>query len=655
MEATSMNIGPANILFEVVHAMRLELTFLVFFGCLYLMNKYFFSKAKPSPPKSSKARMAAMPSGEGPKVSGKAADSTASRRRTAPGPSTSIPTSDSAEARIFTEPAHEFRHPRPEQLRDEEWFARAALTLKSVQVQRAVEVYKAALRVGLDLSKLPPSKGEEVFVALVTAAIRANQPLEALDILKNCRSCGFKIGLGLAASATKLCTSKQYYKECLLIYDFIRQDESLVLDERSIWSCLLFCAVEARAYTRCPGFWKQMQACGTPYNKDYGNMIRYASNQREWQLTLTLIAEMRERGVEVDNVVYNMALATCVTCGKTDEARLLLKEMEASEGVVDVITYNTLAKGYAKGGKMAECFQLYEHMRERGMAPSQVTYGILLDCCINENHMDRAVEVFNHMTEEGCVMNTVLYTTLIKGFARAGQVDQAMSVYEKMLEDRTQGVTPDLITFSILIKANCDAGGLKEALKLLDTMLDLNLHPDEVVFNNLLSGCVQKNDEKLGKQLFKNMIEAGLKPSNATFSIMLRLLASCKLLEEALELLRSEPQKFSVAPEARLFVQLAQACLRERQGRTAVEVYSLMLERSNPTASMTGGLLSMCSKLNMLGSGVEILDIAVKAPAKLDTRDVQELRQAAVRKKKTEFVDQIDQCLRVLSHGRQAA
>merc|ERR1719160_1846155 len=133
--------------------------------------------------------------------------------------------------------------------------------------------------------------------------------------------------------------------------------------------------------------------------------------------------------------------------------------MERTPGLADVITYNTLMKGYAKIGGMDECFKVFELLKLRDIAPSQVTYGILLDGFINNNQLDRAAEVFNGMIGQGGTMNTVLFTTLIKGFARAGEVDQAMKVYEQMHKERN--VTPDLITFSILIKANCDADQLE--------------------------------------------------------------------------------------------------------------------------------------------------------------------------------------------------
>merc|ERR1719291_412044 len=119
-----------------------------------------------------------------------------------------------------------------------------------------------------------------------------------------------------------------------------------------------------------------------------------------------------------------------------------------------------------------------------------------------------------------------------------------------MRQDNQEDVSPDLITFSILIKANCDSARLSTALRLLEAMMELNLCPDEVIFNNLLGGCVRDgNNSALAKRLYNSMVEGGIKPSNATFSIMIRLYSSCKLWEEAIEMLRTEPAARRVQPE----------------------------------------------------------------------------------------------------------
>jgi pentatricopeptide repeat domain-containing protein 1 len=417
------------------------------------------------------------------------------------------------------------------------------------------------------------------------------------------------------------------------------EDPNFAIDDKTIWSCLLFSAIEVRAYQRCNHFFERLKECGTPSHKDYGNMVRYASLHGDWQLSVKLIKEMRDSNIEVDCVIYNTCLATCVAADKLEQAKQLLQDMERADGVADVITYNTLMKGYAKSGRMDECSSLLEALSAKNIPPSQVTYGILLDGFINDNQLEKAAQVFEKMSKENVPMNTVLYTTLIKGFARAGEVEQAMRVYEQMSNERS--MLPDLITFSILIKANCDVDRLGEALKLLDRMLAQGLRPDEVVFNNLLAGCARQSNAELGKRLYLDMTASGIRPSNATFSILIRLYQQSKLLEDAVDMLRTEPSKHKVNPESRLFLQLIQSCIRDRQGRRAVEVYQMMIEHSVPQAAAHNSIITTCVKLNMYETAAEILSLAAARGGRVDFTDAANLLEGAVRKRKTQVAHEI--------------
>lgn len=288
---------------------------------------------------------------------------------------------------------------------------------------------------------------------------------------------------------------------------------------------------------------------------------------------------------------------------------------------------------------MDKCSDLVKHMRCREISPSQVTYGILLDGYINSNEVDKALEIYNIMKDEGCQMNTVLYTTLIKGFARAGQVDDAHKIYDQMRNEKS--MQPDVITFSILIKANCDAGRLEVSLKLLATMKESGLKPDEVVFNNLLGGCIRECNADLAKHLYKQMLASHVRPTVATFSILLRVYAQCKMWDEAYGLLKSELHVQRVQAEQRLYGQLAQCCLRERQGRRAVDVYKLFTETAEPTAAMNSTLLSTCAKLNMFDTGVEIMELAAQANSRVDARDAAMMLEAALKKRKPQVVNSL--------------
>lgn len=54
-------------------------------------------------------------------------------------------------------------------------------------------------------------------------------------------------------------------------------------------------------------------------------------------------------------------------------------------------------------------------------------------------------------------------------------------------------------------------------------MKELNIKPDEVLLNTLLEGCTKKGKIDLALRLFEEMKSARIKPSNVTFSILIKL------------------------------------------------------------------------------------------------------------------------------------
>lgn len=514
----------------------------------------------------------------------------------------------------------------------------AAWVIASVQqlchtgdFERALALHRNSRQAGVNI---PDAEGTSLFGALATAAIRAGRGREAAGLVRECCQ-GPGSNAALVASLVKLCCSKQLFGECLAIYDAAAEDAALRLEDTSIWSLLLLAASETKAQQRSVAFLAQLKAFGSPSVKDYSNMIRCAAQLRDWRSVHHLLQEACEAEVDLETNVCNVALAACVGGGRLAEAQVLLGDLEAAPRAVDVVTYNTVAKGYAKAGCLDECFKLVRRMRSKGIEPSQITYGILLDGCLTDSRMEQAAEVFNEMTRAGHVVNTVIYTMLIKGFAKAEKLDQAMQVYDKMRAERDNGISPDLITYSVLVKANCDAGCLDVALTLFRTMKRYSLRPDEVIYNNLLDGCAHQKNVNLAKQLYADMLREGLKPSSVTYSILVRLYTECKLLDEAVAMLTTEPRLHGKEPEPRIYTQLAHACLRERQGQTAVEVCRLMLGKTAPSSSTHSSLLGMCMKANMLDTGAELLDLMAEFGGRVDVKDAVRLRDAALRKHKS--------------------
>jgi len=626
---TATGVDFQSVLVKVVYQLRFEIVFVASLIFLWLFG-LFAKRGVPSNRRSTKHKSLELP-----------------ERRPAQ-KAWSAPTGPEGKSGAFLDGANSNRAafgqketssllqetPSSDKLTDALWLIPRLLHLCNGHAQRAVALFGAALTAGLDINAAPAEQKEELILALVTSMIRMGLMDDAMRLVKDFKKREVALSVGLHGSAVKLCTAKQNFKECLALSDAIADATNGKITDKSVWSCLLFCAIESKSFHRCANFFQQLKANGVPSQKDYWNMVRLGSVNSDWKVMIKLIQEMRQQGLEVDNVIYNTALATCVSAEQMDSARELLDEMNSVGGITDVITYNTLMKGYANHGCMDDCFNLFDIMKKRELAPSQVTYGILLDGCINNNQVDRAAHVFDMMTNEGCPMNTVLYTTLIKGFARDGKVEEAVRIYHQMGE---RGVMPDLITYSILLKANCDAGLMDTSLDLLGAMLKNNLKPDEVIFNNLLAGCAKQSNAELAKRLYHDMIQSSIRPSNATFSILIRLYSQCKLLDEAVDMLRTEPAKHRVEIEARLYSQLIQCCIRARQGRRVTEVYEMMLAQSAPTAATNGTMLSMCVKLNMFDTAVELIEMAAAKGlrGRVDPRDANMVLEGAVKKRKT--------------------
>lgn len=474
-----------------------------------------------------------------------------------------------------------------------------------------------------------PEVLRDIFSEVYSAAIRAGQP----KLLPQCIQEAVKLGVQPTQqqleSVVKMCTAKKAFVEAIQAYDAMTVKDCD--GTASAWSCLLFCAVEAGQFGRCLAFYEKLRAAREPSCEDLMNMIRFVVHTKQSERLPPLLQEMRSVSPKPDNIFYNRALAVCVSAEMLDMAEQILIEMNNFDGFCDAITYNTLIKGYVRAGNVDRCFALHQDMLKHGITPSEVTFGILLDACISAGMLDKAAQVFKDFQASGCKLNAVLYTTLLKGLAKAGQLDQAMKIFEQMC---SSDVTPDLVSYSVLIKVHCDAGKVETALQLLDRMVQQGLAPDEIVYNNLLLGCAERKSSALGKRLLEDMNQHQIRPSNVTISIMLKIYTKCKEWDAALDILENSHLNFGLPVEQRLYIQLAQSCIRERQGKRVLQVCEAMLKRCPPDEATASKLLQQCISFNMLDSGAEILDCLLPPRGKVGAKDANALLSTALKKNK---------------------
>ena len=159
------------------------------------------------------------------------------------------------------------------------------------------------------------------------------------------------------------------------------------------------------------------------------------------------------------------------------------------------VTYGILIKAYGFANQLDNAFNAFIKMKESNLQPNDVTYGCLLDACIKNRKLDKALTVFEDMKKDNIVMNSIIYTTLIKGYAQSYKLDEALKLYEEMKQNKQIAPT-NVITFNSLIDCCVRCNNSAKAVEIFTEMKERKVSPDLITFSTLIKGfCKERNME----------------------------------------------------------------------------------------------------------------------------------------------------------------
>merc|ERR1719195_1650961 len=94
------------------------------------------------------------------------------------------------------------------------------------------------------------------------------------------------------------------------------------------------------------------------------------------------------------------------------------------------------------------------------------------------------------MQHDGIEATAVTFNSVLDIMVR--QLADPVQLQEVVDDMRAASIPPDVVTYSILIKASCNAGQVESALSLFRQLRRHGLAFDEVAFNTLLLACSKK-------------------------------------------------------------------------------------------------------------------------------------------------------------------
>lgn len=373
------------------------------------------------------------------------------------------------------------------------------------------------------------------------------------------------------------------------------------------------------------------------------------SSQADITRTMSLLSETNE---PMDEVLQSSVIEALVRVGKQDLLTAKLAEMQGNAGIsiTGSHTFGSLIKAYGIVKDIKSVWRCWKEMRSRRIRPTEITIGCMVEAIANNGDAEGAYELIHQIQDDGNadLVNAIAYCSVLKSFAHAKDMRRTWAVWEEMLQKRVEpsittfnalldacarnnamdqvpqlmtdlkdrGLTPNLITYSTLVKGHCLRADVSSAFSVLEDMTrTTKLEPDEIMYNALIDGCAQAKLFDEGVRLLEQMQVKGIRPTNYTLSVLVKMGSLCRKLDWAFDIVKLLPEKHNFKPNTPVYGNLVQACVFNRDLPRAFSLLEQMVQKCVQPDIRTYAILSRaCVRSGLYDKGALVLRAALALP-----------------------------------------
>ncbi|KAL3839610.1 hypothetical protein ACJIZ3_024201 [Penstemon smallii] len=233
------------------------------------------------------------------------------------------------------------------------------------------------------------------------------------------------------------------------------------------------------------------------------------------------------------------------------QALEIKEDMVSSSVIPDTVTWSSLIRACANSGLIEQAIKLFDEMLQAGGQPNAQCLNILLHSCVEACQYDRAFRLFQCWKETGfqqtitdkkpknseeyvavdkvnktCCVSTTMrvpfrpttstYNILMKACGTDYYRAKALLGEMKIL-----GLSPNHISWSILIDICGGSGNVAGAMHILRSMRETGFQPDVITYTTAIKVCVENKNPKLAFSLFGEMKKHQIKPNLVTYNTIL--------------------------------------------------------------------------------------------------------------------------------------
>ena len=431
----------------------------------------------------------------------------------------------------------------------------------------------------------------DMFMGLCSACIRVGSPHFVFKYFGEMDDLGVSRDLNFYNSVIKILTFKKHYKINLSINDMclnlvaaksLSDPDSAVM-AKSIFSCLLYSAVEAKEFWRALKYFRQLEKTSPgPSDKDCFNLFKALIAREDWN---SLVAVLTRTSSDRMSRPGLTAVHSLVQHARVEQLAQLVNEASCTHLVA--LTLQEVKKCNYKES-------LLSAVLDRAVLSDQILVNLAAVIPPWEIE-DKAIEsvVGDLLQRPGLRASAILViNSLLRRVADAKTVFNSLVALLRNSLFSDSAVKPDMSTYSALIKLAPSVNQTMEVYRMFGEHRQMNprMVADEHFMNSLLLSIASRTYARnqtsavVAFGVVHDFASEGIRVSVKTVSILVSILTKSGTDEsfgKCCELLsKSCRAEYGVVPEYSLFVPAVEAAIRMKRNQWVSRLFQALVDSS---------------------------------------------------------------------------
>ncbi|XP_057970653.1 pentatricopeptide repeat-containing protein At1g77360, mitochondrial-like [Malania oleifera] len=248
------------------------------------------------------------------------------------------------------------------------------------------------------------------------------------------------------------------------------------------------------------------------------------------------------------------------------------------EGLLSLATFASVFSSYVVADRVQEAIMTFEVMDQYGCARDIVALNSLLSAICREAKTAKAVD-FLHIAKDKIRPDADTYAILLEGWENEGDADGARKTFAEMVVDIgwDPGNVPAYDSYlNTLLKA--PDVGLREALKVFDTVKDRRCLPGMKFLKAALEECLKMGDARGAGSLWQAMMgRNGCRPDTQLYNSMIAMHCYINDMDMARKLL-DEMVYNGAFPDSKTYNLVFQFFIKTRKLHDAWVIFNEMIK-----------------------------------------------------------------------------